>query len=617
MHNLSPLAVRRPSSLGSGRGVTLPTRLTLALVATLGVTASIAPVASARPFKAVCGVAALRHARCNAEILTTSSAAGAAPLAAKAPSGYGPADLQSAYGLAAAAASAGAGQTVAIVDAMDDPNAEADLGVYRSQFGLAACTTANGCFRKVGQTGTTTYPKADSGWAQEISLDLDMVSAVCPKCHILLVEATSTSIVNLGTAVNRAVTMGATQVSNSYGGNEYSTETTDQQSYYNHPGVDITVSSGDDGYGVEFPAASQYVTAVGGTSLTASSAPRGWSETVWSGAGSGCSKYIAKPAWQKDTGCARRTVADVSAVADPNTGVAVYDSYQSSPSWLVFGGTSVASPLVAAVDALAGGRASATPYGSFAYANLGAFNDVLSGSNGSCSGSYLCTGTTGYDGPTGVGTPNGTGTAPPAPVAPVNTAAPTISGTPTQNQVLSASTGTWTGSPAPTYTYQWNRCAPACSAIAGATGATYTLGSADVTHTVSVSVTATNTAGSATSTSAAVGPIASVPVAPGDFSLSASPASQTVARSATATYVVTVKDVNGFNKAVSLTLGGLPSGATASFSPASATTSSTLTVHAPSSAPLFGSTSTLTITGTSGTLVHSTTVSLHVRGVLG
>lgn len=609
MHSFSRFATRR-------RFPAAPTRVAVALLATVGATAACAPVASARPFKAVCGVAALRHARCNAEVVTTSSASGAKAFAATTPSGYGPSSLRSAYNVAAASASAGGTQTVAIVDAMDDPNAEADLGVYRSQFGISACTTANGCFRKVSQTGTTTYPTADSGWAQEISLDLDMVSALCPNCHILLVEAKSTSLADLGTAVNRAVTMGATQVSNSYGGNEYSGETSDQSTYYNHPGVDITVSSGDDGYGVEFPAASQYVTAVGGTSLSTSTNARGWSETAWSGAGSGCSKYIAKPAWQHDTGCAKRTVADVSAVADPNTGVAVYDSYKSSPSWLVFGGTSVASPVVAAIDAVAGGRAgSATPYGSFAYSNLGLFNDVTSGSNGSCSGTYLCTAMTGYDGPTGLGTPNGTTTAPPS--APVNTVAPAITGTPTQNQVLTASNGTWNGSPAPTYTYQWNRCAPTCAAIAGATGSTYTLALADVTHTITVTVKATNTAGNASASSAAVGPIAAAPVAPGDFSLSASPASQSVARGATATYTLTVKDLNGFNKAVNLTVSGLPSSATASFSPASATTTSTLTVHAPTTVALLSTTSTLTITGTSGTLTHTTTVSLQVKGLLG
>lgn len=297
-----------------------------------------------------------------------------------------------------------------IVDAYDDPNAESDLGVYRSQFGLAACTTANGCFRKVNQSGGTRYPRANGGWAQEISLDLDMVSAICPNCHILLVEASSNSLSNLGTAVNEAAALGATEISNSYGGGEFSSDTSYDTSYYNHPGIAITASSGDNGYGVEYPAASQYVTAVGGTTLTRASNSRGWSETAWSGTGSGCSAYDPKPSWQTDSGCSKRTVADVSAVADPNTGVSVYDSfsYQGQSGWLVFGGTSVASPIIASVYALAGNAATVT-YGSYPYSHTSSLNDVTSGSNGSCGGSYLCTAGPGYDGPTGLGTPNGSG----------------------------------------------------------------------------------------------------------------------------------------------------------------------------------------------------------------
>lgn len=343
-------------------------------------------------------------ARCFAQV--RKDVGGQLDIGKATPSGYGPADLRSAYKLTSNGSSA---QTVAIVDAYDAPTAEADLAVYRSQYGLPACTTANGCFRKVNQNGGTTYPSANGGWAQEISLDLDMVSAICPNCHILLVEATSSSFVNLAAAVDRAAIMGAKTISNSYGGSEYSSESTDQ-SHYNHPGVAITVSSGDSGYGVEFPAASRYVTAVGGTHLVRSSTSRGWTETVWNGAGSGCSRYITKPSWQHDTGCSRRTVADVAAVADPATGVAVYDSYtyQGLHGWLVFGGTSVAAPVIAGVYALAGNQGSIT-YGSYPYSHTSSLFDVTSGSNGSCGGSYLCTGKTGYDGPTGEGTPNGTG----------------------------------------------------------------------------------------------------------------------------------------------------------------------------------------------------------------
>ncbi|MER5503702.1 S53 family peptidase [Streptomyces sp. NPDC002766] len=342
---------------------------------------------------------------------------GVTPKAADAatPSGYGPTNLQSAYGLTSAAASNGSGETIAIVDAYNDPNAESDLATYRSYYGLSACTTANGCFKKVSQTGSTTsLPSSDAGWSEEISLDLDMASAVCPKCNILLVEATSATMANLGKAVNEAVTLGAKYVSNSYGGSESSSDTSYDSSYFNHPGVAITVSAGDSGYGAEYPAASRYVTSVGGTALKTSSTTRGWTETVWKtssteGTGSGCSSYDTKPSWQTDTGCAKRTISDVSAVADPATGVSVYDSYGVTAGWYTFGGTSASSPIIAAVYALAGTPSSSSYPASFPYTKAGtsALNDVTGGNNGSCTTTYLCTAQTGYDGPTGWGTPEG------------------------------------------------------------------------------------------------------------------------------------------------------------------------------------------------------------------
>jgi len=301
------------------------------------------------------------------------------------------------------------------VDAYDNQNASADLSTYRSQVGLSACTTASGCFRKVNQRGGPTPPAGNVGWGQEIALDLDMASAVCPSCKIRLVEADSNSLANLGAAVNQAASQGATAISNSYGAGEFLGETS-YESYYNHPGIAVTVSSGDSGYGVEFPAASRYVVAVGGTSLATSATTRGWSESVWSGAGSGCSGYVAKPSWQTDPGCARRTVADVSAVADPNTGVAVYDSYGSTGgnNWYVFGGTSVAAPIIAGVYGLAGNAGSTNYPASYAYASPSSLFDVTSGSNGNCkrgkrntTSAYLCTAGPGYDGPTGLGTPRG------------------------------------------------------------------------------------------------------------------------------------------------------------------------------------------------------------------
>lgn len=322
------------------------------------------------------------------------------PLVTSSPQGYNPADLRAAYGPPVSDTST---RTIAIVDAYDDPNAEADLGVYRAQFGLPSCTTANGCFKKVNQNGQASpLPPGDVNWSQEISLDLQVASAMCPSCKILLVEANTANLSDLGTAVNTAVSLGAAAVSNSYGTNgEFSGET-NYDAYYNHAGALITASSGDATYGVIYPAASPYVLAVGGTSLVTSTNSRGWAESVWPGTGSGCSQYETKPVWQTDTGCSLRTVGDVSAVADPNTGVSVYDSYGVTPGWYVFGGTSVSSPIVAAT--FTGAGAPVTP--AFPYSYPSDFYDVTTGSNGTCTPAYLCTGMVGYDGPTGWGTPN-------------------------------------------------------------------------------------------------------------------------------------------------------------------------------------------------------------------
>jgi subtilase family serine protease len=382
--------------------------LVLALVPFLTAEANAAPQAAATsvPYQHSCAAAKAGHASCDA-LVRSDIAVSAKDLraAAAAPAGLSPANLQSAYKLPSA--TAGSGQTVAIVDAYDAPTAEADLGVYRSQFGLPPCTTANGCFKKVDQNGGTSLPRANASWAQEISLDLDMVSAVCPNCKIVLVEAASNSFTNLGSAENTGARL-ANVISNSWGGADASDAT--YGSYFNHPGKAITVSSGDAGYGAEYPASSHYVTAVGGTSLRAASNTRGWTETAWSGAGSGCSSYNTALTGQSGiTGCSRRAVADVSAVADPATGVSVYDStaYQGRSGWLVFGGTSVAAPIVAGVYGLAGNSASID--NNYPYAHAGSLFDVTSGSNGSCTTTKWCTAGAGWDGPTGLGTPNGTG----------------------------------------------------------------------------------------------------------------------------------------------------------------------------------------------------------------
>jgi hypothetical protein len=374
---------------------------------------------------AVLGAAQVRFGgalRCFAQAIGHGSQAG--PQVMAGPTGLGPSQIQSAYKLSGLS---GAGRTVAVVDAYNDPKAASDLATYRKAYGLPPCTTANGCFKQVNQSGATSpLPSGDYGWAEEESLDLDAISAACPTCNILLVEANSAQTSDLAAAENAAAKApGVVAISNSYGGSEASSERNTDASY-NHPGIAITVSSGDSGYGVEYPAASQYVTAVGGTTLTQAGNARGWSETTWSGAGSGCSAYEPKPSWQTDPGCARRTVADVSADADPNSGLGVYDTYNSCGSsslcdylielgavqgldgWAQVGGTSLSSPLTASVYALAGNTASVV-YGSYPYSHTGALFDVTSGSNGSCSPAYLCTAGPGYDGPTGLGTPNGAG----------------------------------------------------------------------------------------------------------------------------------------------------------------------------------------------------------------
>jgi len=354
--------------------------------------------------RAVCpGPSAPGTVRCHAHVVTDKEGNAKVRLSPFATNGGNTSDdLRGAYKITGTGS---ATTTVAIVDAYGYDNAERDLGIYRTQMGLPACTTANGCFRKVNQSGVQgNYPKQNTGWAQETALDLDMVSAMCPGCHVLLVEATSNSFANLAAAVNTAAAApGVHAISNSYGGGESGSATYEPS--YNHAGIAVTVSTGDSGYGVQFPASSPHVVAVGGTSLTISGDPRGWSETVWSGAGSGCSTVYAKPSWQTDTGCARRTVGDVSAVADPNTGVAVYGPVNPHNSgWLVFGGTSVAAPLIAGVYGVNGGSVN---YGSDPYAHTSQLFDVTSGSNGNCGGSYLCTFKVGYDGPSGLGTPNG------------------------------------------------------------------------------------------------------------------------------------------------------------------------------------------------------------------
>lgn len=335
---------------------------------------------------------------------------------------------------------------MAVVDAYDDPNAASDLAAYRASLSgatdphtglsdtatppLCSSTTTTPCvsFKKVNQSGRTSYPRGNTGWAEEISLDLDMVSAVCPSCNIVLVEASSNSFSNLATAVAYAKTLHPAAIANSYGGGEFSSEASSYNGTYSGTsGTAMTAATGDSGYGVEFPAASPGLTAVGGTSLIFSRTSSGltWnSQTVWSSAGSGCSSYERMPSWQNVQGvyslpadCSGRQVGDASAVADPSTGVAVYDTYRQS-GWLVFGGTSVSTQIIGATYGLAAGSGTlqAGPGALYPDVHSGTGSTpglvpVISGSNASC-GDYLCDAATnalssGYNGPTGLGTPYG------------------------------------------------------------------------------------------------------------------------------------------------------------------------------------------------------------------
>ena len=362
------------------------------------------------PQRAVCSSNAPGQKRCHMHIRLTDD--GLKPYATGSPSGYGPPDLISAYNLSTAPSASGV--TVALVDAYDDPSAESDLAVYRSQYNLPPCTSANGCFKKIAQDGSSNLPPQDTtGWATEMSLDLDMVSAICPSCNILLVEANSDSGDDLYIAENAAAAAGAAAISNSWGGDEDDTITGLDASYFNHPGILITASAGDNGTGASYPATSPYVLAVGGTSLVQGGGARGWSETAWSDSGSGCSAYEAEPSYQDglfdSSVCGNRLEADVSAVADPNTGVATYCTWGGASSgctgWIQVGGTSASSPIVASMFTRLGGAAAAAQPAGWPYANTAAFYDVTSGSNGTC-GNLICTAGAGYDGPTGWGTPN-------------------------------------------------------------------------------------------------------------------------------------------------------------------------------------------------------------------
>jgi subtilase family serine protease len=375
-------------------------------------------------YKAVCDAPKPTDTAICFALIRTDVRSAAVRAAASAPSGYGPAQLQAAYVLPSS--TSGSGQTVALVEVGDYPTAAADLETYRTQYGLSACSSSNGCFRKVGQSGNSSLPAENASWAEETALDQDMVSAICPNCHILIVEANSATTSDLEAAENTAATLGATEISNSYGGSEYAAS----DSAYSHAGIVITASAGDNGFseGSMQPCSFASVVCAGGTSLQPASGSRGYTEVVWNdlasqggASGSGCSSEVVKPSWQNDGGCKMRSQSDASFDADPEYGVAVYDStaYEGYSGWLEFGGTSVASPAISAVYALAGNAGSLGPSAaSRIWTNKGAgLYNITSGNNlapgGSCNASYpyICTAGTNddgvYSGPGGWGTPDG------------------------------------------------------------------------------------------------------------------------------------------------------------------------------------------------------------------
>ena len=352
------------------------------------------------------------------------------PGAIPAGNGYGPTQFQAAYGLAAASAADGSGTTVALVDAYDDPTAASDLAAYRSAAGLPALTA--GQFTKYNQTGQTSPLPAQApvndDWTLEESLDIDMVSAICPLCKINLVEAANDTGNGLFIAEQTAATtLGARYISNSWGGSEVSSDTSYDSQYFGVPGVVYTASAGDSAYsgGVIYPATSPNVVSVGGTSLNTAANSRGWTESVWDtssteGTGSGCSGYEPQPAWQTSISiippaCSKRVDNDVAADADPNTGAAVYDTSNGNVGWTEVGGTSESSPMIAAVFALAGNNGNGgNKAADSIYTHTGNLYEVTASSDGTCTPpaakSVLCTATGAantYNGPTGWGTPDG------------------------------------------------------------------------------------------------------------------------------------------------------------------------------------------------------------------
>lgn len=393
--------------------------------ASLGAVARAAPAAAsaaaprAGTLRPACPAAPFGEARCLVlyrpqTSVNRANAEGLTGLAAR-PTGWGPRQLERAYRLPVNRRSHA---TVAVSIAFDTPNLARYLAVYRKQFGLPACTVRSGCFRKVNEYGKARplpISGVRSGWDLEATLDVSMISAACPHCRILVVEANSPTFADLARTENSAARLGAQVISNSYGARENGFAL-HYAGAYDHPGHVITVSSGDFGFtAASFPADLRAITAVGGTVLSRAHNRRGWTEKVWNvgfagAGGSGCSAYVAKPSWQRDRACPGRTVADVAAVA---WNIPIYN--KNWGGWVMVGGTSVSAPLVAGMYGLAGNASTIKP--GFEYRHRAALFDIIHGNNAwfvpqpkvVCGDSYLCVARKGYDAPTGLGTPDGIG----------------------------------------------------------------------------------------------------------------------------------------------------------------------------------------------------------------
>src|SRR4051812_4453157 len=517
--------------------------------------------------------------------------------------------LRTAYGLTA---QGDPSKVIAIVDAYDDPNAFANVARFRADSGLppiqscslatttsVASSATTPCFTKTNQTGGTSMPVADAGWSNEIDLDLQAASSVCPMCSILLLEGANSAINNLGTAVTTASnTAHVVAISNSYGiSGDYPGSFATNYDNAAKKGIAVTASAGDGGYGPLFPASSTNVIGVGGTTLTTDDFGIRTTETAWAGTGSGCSRYNPAPLWQAVPGnpCAgSKAISDLSADADPGSGLAIYTTYGGATGYWVFGGTSLSAPIIAALYATRGGYDATTQAGKLAWASSTPYFDVTSGSNGTCSPSVLCTAGTGWDGPTGRGSIATSTVTPVLTSITVSPASATVQTGGTKQYAATAKDQSGQAmSPQPTFTWSVggdSTIDQSGALTAGTTTGTFTVTAASGSVSGTASVTVSN--------------------APADFSVSVSPASQSVKKSGTATYTVTIAGTNGFNGSVTLSLTGQPSGSTVTFTPNPTTGTSTLKVKTRPTTT--GQTYTLTIKGVSGSLAHTATASLTV-----